>query len=416
MAQSLTTPPNSEDNISKHLSASCNDFTKNLYKELSSDYRGNVVNSPLSIHMILSYLSHGAESTTLNELTKSLYHYDKDSIQEGYRSLITQLNVRLTKLCLAHALILANIINLFCIYKELEDIKLYIANSIYIQDEFELLMEFLTIGREFYQSEISKIDFKNIDAAEKINSWVKQKTNNKISNLVSSDDFDENIKLVLINAIYFNGSWLNTFNAKNTKDKIFHVTRDQTKLVPTMFNKSQYNYGNIPILQAKFIEIPYTNTDIVMIIILPNEIDGLLNLQTNFSWEILTNASRLHGEIELYLPKFKIEFTVDLKNILSKLGVSKMFSHDANFKRISSVPLMVNKILHKAVIEINEEGTEAAAATAVHLRLRRSMANELEQFLVDRPFMFVIEYKPKNVPLFIGSVQDIGVASQKDEL
>ncbi|XP_043520446.1 antichymotrypsin-2-like isoform X2 [Frieseomelitta varia] len=391
MAQSLTTPPNSEDNISKHLSASCNDFTKNLYKELSSDYRGNVVNSPLSIHMILSYLSHGAESTTLNELTKSLYHYDKDSIQEGYRSLITQLN-------------------------ELEDIKLYIANSIYIQDEFELLMEFLTIGREFYQSEISKIDFKNIDAAEKINSWVKQKTNNKISNLVSSDDFDENIKLVLINAIYFNGSWLNTFNAKNTKDKIFHVTRDQTKLVPTMFNKSQYNYGNIPILQAKFIEIPYTNTDIVMIIILPNEIDGLLNLQTNFSWEILTNASRLHGEIELYLPKFKIEFTVDLKNILSKLGVSKMFSHDANFKRISSVPLMVNKILHKAVIEINEEGTEAAAATAVHLRLRRSMANELEQFLVDRPFMFVIEYKPKNVPLFIGSVQDIGVASQKDEL
>ncbi|KAK1135482.1 hypothetical protein K0M31_000074 [Melipona bicolor] len=386
-----TTPPNSEDDISKHLSASCNDFTKNLYKELSSDSRGNVVNSPLGIHMILSYLSHGAESTTLNELTKSLYHYDKDSIQEGYRSLITQLN-------------------------ELGDIKLYIANSIYIQDEFELLTEFLTIGREFYKSEISKIDFKNIDAAEKINSWVKQKTNNKISNLVSSDDFDENIKLVLINAIYFNGSWLNTFNAKNTNDKIFHVTRDQTKLVPTMFNKSQYNYSNIPILQAKFIEIPYTNTDIVMIIILPNEIDGLLNLQTNFSWEILTNASRLYGEIELYLPKFKIEFTVDLKNILSKLGVSKMFSRDANFKRISSVPLMVNKILHKAVIEINEEGTEAAAATAVHLRLRRSMANEPKQFLVDRPFMFVIEYKPKNIPLFIGSVQDIGIASQKDEL
>ncbi|KOX72767.1 Alaserpin [Melipona quadrifasciata] len=376
MTQSPTTP----NNISKHLSASCNDFTKNLYKELSSDFRGNVVNSPLSIHMILSYLSHGAESTTLNELTKSLYHYDKDSIQEEYRSLITQLN-------------------------ELGDIKLYIANSIYIQDEFELLTEFLTIGREFYKFEISKIDFKNIDAAEKINSWVKQKTNNKISNLVSSDDFDENIKLVLINAIYFNGSWLNTFNAKNTKDKIFHVTRDQTKLVPTMFNKSQYNYSSIPILQAKFIEIPYTNTDIVMIIILPNEIDGLLNLQTNFSWEILTSASRLYGEIELYLPKFKIEFTVDLKNIL----IFYLY-------RISSVPLMVNKILHKAVIEINEEGTEAAAATAVHLRLRRSMANEPKQFLVNRPFMFVIEYKPKNIPLFIGSVQNIGIASQKDEL
>ncbi|XP_050580454.1 ovalbumin-related protein X-like isoform X1 [Bombus affinis] len=390
MAQS---PADSKDNINEDLSTSCNDFTRDFYKELSSTSVGNIINSPLSIHMILSHLSHGAESTTLNELTKSLCHYNKDLIQEGYKSLIIQLN-------------------------DLGNIKLYIANSMYIQDGFELLEEFLTIGKEFYQSEISKIDFRNnVDAAEKINSWVKKKTNSKISDLVSSDDFAEDTKLVLINAIYFNGSWLKTFDTKNTKDKIFHVTRTQTRLIPTMFNKSQYSNGNIPTLQAKFIEVPYMNTDIVMIIILPNEIDGLSNLQTNFSWEILANAPRSYSEIELYLPKFKIEFSVDLKNILNKLGLSTMFKPSANFSRISSTPLIVDKILHKAIIEVNEAGTEAAAATVVQMRLRR-MAHfkEPEQFIVDRPFMFIIEYKPKNIPLFIGNIRDIQIAPQKDEL
>ncbi|OAD62153.1 Serpin B4 [Eufriesea mexicana] len=176
-------------------------------------------------------------------------------------------------------------------------------------------------------------------------------------------DFNEDTKLVLINAIYFNAKWLNTFNTLNTKNKVFHVTKEQTKLVPTMFNKSQYNYGNIPTLQAKFIEIPYMNTDIVMIIILPNEIDGLQNVQSNFSWEALANASRFYNDIELYLPKFKIEFSIDLKSSLYKLGLKRIFMSDANFNSISNEPLVVDKVLHKAVIEVSEEGTEAAAAT-----------------------------------------------------
>ncbi|KOC65837.1 putative serpin-like protein [Habropoda laboriosa] len=288
----------------------------------------------------------------------------------------------------------------------------------YIQDGFEVLTEFLTIGKEVYQSEISKVDFKqNIDAAIKINTWIKEKTNNKIFDLVSSGDFNEDTKLVIINAIYFNGNWLHTFNAKMTQDKIFHVSRNEKKLVPTMFNKSKYNYGNIPELHAKFIEIPYTNADIVMIIILPNEVDGLSYLEKNFSWEMLANTSRSNDDVELHLPKFKIEFTVNLENILHKLGLSTMFKPDANFNRISNVPLRVSKVLHKAIIEVNEEGTEAAAATAVQLRFRRMIVVDIPQiFLVDRPFMFIIKYKPYNIPLFIGNVKDIGVVPHKDEL
>lgn len=152
----------------------------------------------------------------------------------------------------------------------------------YIQEGLELLTEFSTIGTDMYRSKISNLNFKrNTDAAEKINTWIKEITNDKISNLVSSgefsfrhaiiatiimivtfhliltDDFDEGTKLVLINAIYFNGKWLNKFDAKNTQKKTFHATKNEKKLVPMMFNKCKYNYGEIPQLAAKYIELPY---------------------------------------------------------------------------------------------------------------------------------------------------------------
>lgn len=382
---------NIERIVHKDLATSCNDFAKAFYKELSSVSKENIISSPLSVHMILSLLSHGAGSETLDDFISGLGHREQKIIKEQYASLITVLN-------------------------GLENVKLYIANAMYIQEGLELLTEFSTIGTDMYRSKISNLNFKrNTDAAEKINTWIKEITNDKISNLVSSDDFDEGTKLVLINAIYFNGKWLNKFDAKNTQKKTFHATKNEKKLVPMMFNKCKYNYGEIPQLAAKYIELPYMNEDIVMIIILPNEVEGLSNLQNNFSWEILANVSQSNTDVELYLPKFKVEFTVDLKNVLCKLGLSKMFEDNADFSRISDVPLKVSKVLHKAMIEVSEEGTEAAAATAVHMRLRR-MIDMPEQFVVDRPFMFTIQYKPNNVPLFIGSVKDIKATLGKDEL
>ncbi|XP_078043455.1 antichymotrypsin-2 [Augochlora pura] len=378
-------------NVCKNLSVSCTNFTKAFNAELSLTSEGNIVTSPISVHMILSLLSDGAKNETLNELSTALHHHDKASIKEGYTSLLTNLN-------------------------ELNNTKLHIANAIYIQEGFDLLEEFLTTGKTTYKSVISKLDFKHKkEAAEEINTWVGETTNHKISDLVSPDDFDEHMKLVLVNAIYFNGMWLHKFNVRQTEKRTFYVTKSKQKMVATMFNKSNYSHGKIPALDAKFIEIPYMNQDIVMTIILPNEVDGLLNLQNNFSWETLTKASRTNGDIELYLPKFKIEFMVDLEDILRKLGLNKMFQDNADFGYISSVPLKVGKCIHKAMIEVNEEGTEAAAATAVHIRLRR-MIDMPEQFLVNRPFMFIIEHKAYNIPLFIGSVKDLESVSEKDEL
>ncbi|XP_017880303.1 leukocyte elastase inhibitor-like isoform X2 [Ceratina calcarata] len=381
------------EDMYKNLSIACNEFTRNIYKQFTAaSANENIVSSPLSIHMILSYLSHGADSTTLEEFTKSLYLFDKESIKEGYRSLITQFN-------------------------ELGNIKLYLANAMYVRHDFDLFTEFLTIGKEVYQSEIVKIDFRrNTDAAAKINGWIKKKTNNKIPALVSPNDFDENTCMVLVNAIYFNGNWLQAFDKKNTKDRAFHVTASQQKLVPTMYRKSSYAHGNIPTLKAKFIQIPYMNTDVTMTIILPDDINGLMNVENKYTREALENVTVSNSEVELYLPKFKVEFRIDLRNILRNLDLSLMFEHNANFRRISKVPLLVSKVLHKAVIEVNEEGTEAAAATYAQVRVRRMIVEEPEKFVVDRPFMFIIEYKPSKTSLFIGSIRDIGTSPRKEEL
>ncbi|XP_076276347.1 alaserpin-like [Lasioglossum baleicum] len=379
-------------NICKNLSASCSEFTKVFHRELSLTSEANVVSSPLSVHMILSLLSCGAKNETLRELTTGLYHQDKNSVEKGYTALMNALNA-------------------------LNYTKLHIANAMYIQEGFELLTDFVTSGTSTYKSVISKLDFEHKkEAAEEINAWVKQATKDKISDLVSSDDFDQDMKLVLVNAIYFNGAWLDKFDKKRTQNKVFHVTKSKEKMVATMFNKCEYNYGEIPTLDAKFIEIPYLNEDIVMTIVLPNEVDGLSKLQDSFSWEVLANAYRIYDKIELYLPKFKIEFMVDLEDILRKLGLNNMFEDNADFGYISNEPLKVGKCIHKAMIEVNEEGTEAAAATFLKLVPRSARLGIPEQFVVDRPFMFIIEHKPYNIPLFIGNVKDIESIAEKDEL
>lgn len=393
MAQALTKgTSDNTTNIYDNLSASCNGFTSSFYKELVAAEKGNIVISPFSIHMTLSLLSHGAETTTLHELKTNLYHNDIELLKKETESLISAL-------------------------KETRNVKLYLANSIYIQDGFEVLTDFLSISSNIFQSEVSNLDFENnINAAEKINAWVKQATENKINDLVSSGDFDKHTKLVLTNAVYFRGNWLYQFDVKNTEKRMFHTTKTAQKLVPTMFTKASFNCGELPELNAKFIEVPYSSEAIAMIIILPNEVDGLSALQNNFKWEILANAPWQNFEkVELYLPKFKFETAINLKDTLRKMGLNSMFEDTANFSRMSDKPLKVSKVVHKAIIEVNEEGTEAAAATAAVMRLRR-MASIPKQFEVNHPFMFIIEHKLSKLPLFLGNVWDIEAVRERDEL
>ncbi|KAL0122113.1 hypothetical protein PUN28_007112 [Cardiocondyla obscurior] len=375
----------------KALSTACNKFAISVYKSLPSSTDSNIITSPLSLHIVLSLLSNGAGGFTLDELKSALYHNDTIAINNEFKIL---------------ALLLNNI----------ENIELHIANKIYIQDGFDLMTEFLTICTNIFQSSISRLDFKDKAVASKaINLWIEKATNNKIFNVVSSDDLDDDTRVMIINAIYFKSKWLHPFDKANTEKRKFHVSKTEVNLIPTMFKKSKYAYGEIPTWHTSFIEIPYVNQDIVMIILLPERQIDLQDLENNFDWEMLVDTPRLIEEVALYLPKFKFEVTIKLKEVLQKIGLNTMFGDNADFTRLSNIPLKVNHVLQKVFIEVNEEGSEAAAATVVEMRIKRMAIIPME-FVVDRPFLFVIEHKPTRVPLFLGSVRKIEYFHEKDEL
>ncbi|XP_011691975.1 PREDICTED: antichymotrypsin-2-like [Wasmannia auropunctata] len=381
-----------QQNDIKTLSTACNNFTIPLYKSLSINTDSNVIISPLSLHMILSLLSNGAGGFTLNEL-KSVLHHDDEvvSLNDEFKTLALLLN-------------------------DIENIELHIANKIYIQDGFDLMAEFLAICINIFQSSVSRLDFKDNELAVKtINSWIQKATNNKIFDIISFDDLDKDTRIMLINAVYFKSNWLHTFDKTNTVMRQFHVSKTETNLVPTMFKTSKYAYGKIATWHATFIEIPYLNQDIVMIILLPDREIELQMLENNFNWKTLADAPRFIDEVALYLPKFKFEITIDLKDSLRKIGLNTIFEDDADFTRLSNIPLKVSQALQKIFIEINEEGSEAAAATVVGMRLKRMAILPME-FMVDRPFLFAIEHKPSRIPLFLGSVRKIEFSQERDEL
>ncbi|XP_043500236.1 leukocyte elastase inhibitor-like isoform X2 [Polistes fuscatus] len=382
-----------EENILQKVANSCCFFSSNFYKILSDELDGNVVTSPLSLHTILSLLHHGSKGITSNELQTVLYQSGADVPHDEIKSLISTLN-------------------------DIKDVELQIANAIYIQNGFEIFNEFTAVSTDVFNCSLSIIDFKNkLQTFNEINSWVKKTTRDKITNILSMDDIDEDTKVILINAVYFKSHWLHKFDDKLTKQIFFHATKTEKKLVPMMYKQTKYVYGEIPSLDARFIEIPYLNKDITMIILLPNEIEGLQSLEQNFKWEDISKASSSEVDIALTLPRFKYEVTIDLENILRKLGLHSMFEDRADFGKLTNAPVKISKIIQKAFIEVNEEGSEAAAATVAQIRLKRAALIDFpEEFLVNRPFLFIINHKPSKIPIFLGSVKDIYIPMKKDEL
>ncbi|XP_035722562.1 leukocyte elastase inhibitor-like isoform X1 [Vespa mandarinia] len=381
-----------EENILQKVANSCCFFSSNFYKVLSDEFDGNIITSPLSLHTILSLLHHGSKGVTSNELQTVLYPSSIDVSHNEIKSLISILN-------------------------DIKEVELQVANAIYMQDNFQILSEFTTVSKDVFNCGLSIINFKNkLQAINEINTWVKKATRDKISTILSNDDIDEDTKAILINAVYFKARWLHKFDDKLIKNIFFHTSKTEKKLVPMMYKRSKYIYGEISNLNARFIEIPYINQDIAMIILLPNEINGLEFLEKNFKWEDFSEASRNEIDIELSLPRFKYEITIDLENILRKMGLHSIFEDTADFGNLTNEPVKISKILQKAFIEVNEEGSEAAAATVAQIRLKRALIDFPEEFLVNRPFLFIIYHKPSKIPIFFGSVKDINIPVEKDEL
>ncbi|KOC62891.1 Neuroserpin [Habropoda laboriosa] len=365
------------------VSESTNQFSSSFFKSVAEEKSDNLIMSPLSAAVVLAMAAYGARGETENQFRKLLHLPSPDSFgTSGYQMLIDNLN-------------------------NVEENKLVLANKVFSAEQFGIKRSYKDLTENYFRSVTQLVNFsKSEEAANIINTWVEQTTNNLIKNLISPGDVDSTTSLVLVNAVYFKGQWKNKFNPRLTHDMPFHINKNTVKNIPTMYRQGTYNYGEIPDMNAKFIEIPYKGDELSIVIILPNEIDGLAAVEKKLENSSISEILR-HGfsrDVNLYLPKFKVESTIPLNSILQKMGLTDAFTTRANFSGIADARLLISKVIQKAFIEVNEEGSEAAAATGLSVRPLSSFWSPPKpiEFCVNRPFLSIVKYY--NVILFIANV------------
>ncbi|VEP17887.1 Serine protease inhibitor [Hyella patelloides LEGE 07179] len=362
--------------------ASQTKFGLNLFQEVvKQNPEANTFISPLSVGVALSMLYNGADDTTQKELSSVLEAIDM-SLEE-----VNQGNKLLTQ--------------------ELEnsdsEVQIAIANSLWSKLNFSIEQSFLDINKNYYDTTIQELDFTSPDSVNIINSWVAENTENKITEIIDKISPDQ--ALFLINAIYFKGQWQNKFNPEATKKQNFYLADGNVKQHPLMFNFGGYKYYENPNFQL--VNLPYGSGSLSMNIFLPKkssnltEFLGLLNSEDLASW--LQQMRLKEGKIQF--PRFKQEYETNLNSILQQLGASTMFDpSQANFSNLSDDSVAIDEVKHKAVIEVNEEGTEAAATTSVGAVI--TSVTTPFNMTVDRPFFYTIQDNETGAIIFMGTVQN----------
>ncbi|GAB6024147.1 hypothetical protein CHUAL_008857 [Chamberlinius hualienensis] len=367
-------------------------FALKLYKELGNDNEGgNVFVSPFSVTMALSMVSVGAEGQTANELEKTL---GLDHLNSREDINLAALDI-LKSLCLDGSNGSRNL-----------TYTLNAANGLFIEETFNISEEYKNNLTTYFLSRVEPVDFKNNSEAARneINSWVAEKTKDKITNLFPPGILSSDTRLVVTNAVYFKGNWAQKFNPRLTKKQEFHVNGKKSVHVDTMFIRDKFPYAENDELKCQIIELSYLGDRLSMYVILPKERDGLPELETRLTpttFKSLRNFRPRPKSVVLSIPKFKLDLISNVEAALKTLGVNQAFiSGQADLSSISEEELYISKIIHKAFVEVNEEGSEAAAATAVGIN---TFSLEIDaEFKADHPFLFIIYDKVTDLILFIG--------------
>ena len=273
-----------------------------------------------------------------------------------------------------------------------------IANSIWYRQNFNVLETFKNVNKDYYYADVNELDFNNPNAVKTINDWVALKTHDKIQDVL--DEIPLNAVMYLINALYFNGKWKYQFDEKASFTADFYGEKIiQAKY---MQNKNSYPYFENKLLSA--VELPYGNGNFVMQIYLPKaekSIDDICSELTAANWKEW-NSSFTKQEVIVKIPKFKYEYKSLLNDPLIEMGLGIAFGGAADFSGISpNADLFISRVIHQTFIEVNEEGTEAAAVTVVEIR--NSIAETIS-FLADKPFLYAIVEKNTRALLFMGKV------------
>ena len=369
-----------------------NQFCFDFFKKLSEDETNdpNIFYSPYSVFTALAMTYEGARNNTAVEMENVLHvEQSNDSFHQYMQSLYNYLNNN-------------------------DEYNISTANALWPDVGFTLLDEFVDIIETYYGGKASEVEYGNPEeAARIINEWVENQTNNLIKDLVPTSAIDPVLtKLILTNAIYFKGIWQVQFDEVNTTDRDFTLSSADTVQVETMKltgTDDKFNYTETGDLQI--LDLPYTGGDISMMIILPREgvelsdVISSLNREDYISWI----DEMYETKADIYLPKFKFETSYGLNDYLKELGMVDAFSN-ADFSGIDGTKnLFISSVLHKAFVEVNEEGTEAAAATAVIMNLKAVSPDEPPEritFDCNHPFVFTIHHKETGTILFMGKVMN----------
>lgn len=363
-------------------------FALNLLKKLGEDNSKNVFFSPVSISSALAMVFMGAKGNTAAQMAQALSLSKSggggEDVHQGFQSLLSKVNRTGTQYLLRT------------------------ANRLFGEKSYDFNSSFKDSCRKFYQAEMEELDFfKGSDEARKhINTWVANKTEGKITELLSPDSVNERTPLILVNAIYFKGNWHQQFNKEQTKERPFKVSKNEKKLVQMMFKKSTFNMTYIGEISTKILVLPYVGKELNMIIMLPDENVDLETVEKELTYEKFIEWTRPDmldkEEVEVFLPRFKLEENYDMENVLRSLGMTDAFDQGrADFSGMSSgKDLFLSKVVHKSFVEVNEEGTEAAAATAAVMMYR--CASFASRFCADHPFLFFIQHSKTNSILFCG--------------
>ncbi|KAM8705469.1 hypothetical protein ACLKA7_009857 [Drosophila subpalustris] len=319
----------------------------------------------------------------------------------------------------SHAKEIANgFSNVLTSYQQCRVLKM--ANKLYLMKNYEAHEKFNETLTQKFHSAAENIDFSaNTAAANTINGWIESTTNNLIRSIVSPDALNGLTRLVLVNAIHFKGEWSPKFDETETTSEDFFLENGHKSKVSMMHAKKKYYFANLPEMDAKALRLAYKDTDLFMLIVLPNLNEGLKQLEKKLQTASLGNiTSRLSlCRVFVKLPKFKVEFEQELTAIFKELGINRLFNGQAELGKMlkSSENLKVSKILHKAFIEVNEEGTEAGAATTMIVALRSTRPeDEPQEFHADHPFYFTI-YHANHGCLFVGNLKSPDFSSSTDD-
>ncbi|XP_008158868.3 serpin B11 [Eptesicus fuscus] len=380
------------------------EFCLDVFKELNNNHaEDNIFFSPLSLLYALSMILLGARGNSAEQMEKVLhFNHIAESLKPEFKD---------SAKCSQTGRIHSEFGALFSqINQPDSNYTLSIANRLYGTQTMAFYQQYLSCSEKLYQARLQTVDFQKSTekTRQTINAWVESKTNGKITNLFGKGTIDPSSVMVLVNAIYFKGQWQNKFQERETIKTPFQLSEGKSVIVEMMYQAGRFKLAIIKEPQMQVLELPYVQDKLSMIILLPmgtvtlEQIEKRLNVKTFHKWT--SSSNMMERDVEVHLPRFKLEIKYELNSLLKSLGMTDVFHQSkADLSGMSPAKgLYVSKVIHKSYVDVNEEGTEAAAATGDNFVIKRLPIRV--QFMANHPFLFFIRHTGTNTILFCGKL------------